>query len=118
MSEKTPAMAILLTNNNTKELLLFKYEVIGPTLVTLPQKISGGSTDGGYGTKASDAPYQVKWSYSPDNGKTLLTFDCSLSGPNGITITPSKTGPEAGSWNISESPVIEDGIWVVRFYYS
>lgn len=118
----TAALAILLTNNNsTQQLTLISSELVGSSsssVLDLPQMIPGGSTAGGYGTQASKTPYQAKWTYSPDNGNTLLSFECNLSGKNGITIIPSKTGPEANNWVIDESPSLEQGTWVVRFSYS
>lgn len=118
----TAAMAILLTNNDTSQnLTLISSELTGSSSsseLDLPQTIPAGSTAGGYSTQASKTPYQAKWTYSPDNGKTLLGFECNLSGQSGITIIPSKTGPEADNWELSESPSLEGGVWVVRFFYS
>ncbi|MFH1299689.1 MAG: hypothetical protein ABIK07_01415 [Planctomycetota bacterium] len=117
----TAAMDFLLTNNSTQKLTLISSSLIGSSSAStldLPKMIPGNSTAGGYGTEASKTPYQALWSFSPDNGKTLLSFECNLSGPTGITIIPSKTGPAAGNWELSEEPALEEGTWVVRFYYS
>jgi len=114
-------MDILLTNNSNQQLTLISSELIGSSSASelnLPQTIGGGSTAGGYATPASQTPYQAIWSYSPDNGATLLTFECSLAGPDGITIVPSQTGPEANNWVIGESPSLNEGVWVVQFSYS
>ncbi|QDV51839.1 hypothetical protein [Gimesia fumaroli] len=117
----TIPMAILLTNNTTQELTLTNKQLIGSSTTSsfdLPPELAGGSTAGGYSAPASKTPYQAIWTYSPDGGKTELTFQCDLSGPNGITIIPSKTGPDADKWELSEEPTLESGVWVVRFYYS
>ncbi|WP_339730572.1 hypothetical protein [uncultured Gimesia sp.] len=117
----TVPMAILLTNNTTQELTLTNKQLIGASTKSsfeLPSELSGGSTAGGYSTPASKTPYQAIWTYSPDNGQTQLSFQCDLTGPNGITIIPTKTGPQADKWELSEEPTLEAGIWVVRFYYS
>jgi hypothetical protein len=83
----------------------------------LPPTLTQG-TFGGYGTPASTTPYQATWSYSPDGGATLLTFTCSLSGSRGIQIVPSKTGPAAGNWVLSEEPRLDRDAWLIRFYYA
>jgi hypothetical protein len=117
----TAGMDILLTNNGTQQLTLISSNLTGSSSssqLVLPQTIGGDSTDGGYSTMASRTPYQAKWSYSPDNGKTLLSFECNLSGPKGITIIPSQTGPEANNWVLGEAPSLVEGVWVVRFSYS
>ncbi|QDT43734.1 hypothetical protein Pan241w_38380 [Gimesia alba] len=117
----TIPLAILLTNNSQKQLTLTNKQLIGSSTTSsfdLPPELAGGSTAGGYGAPASKTPYQAIWTYSPDNGQTELSFQCALIGPNGITIIPSKTGPQADQWELSEEPTLEGGVWVVRFYYS
>ena len=117
----TIPLAILLTNNSQQELTLTNKQLIGSSTTSsfdLPPELDGGSTAGGYGAPASKTPYQAIWTYSPDNGQTQLSFECALSGPDGITIIPSKTGPQADKWELSEEPSLEGGAWVVRFYYS
>lgn len=119
-NSNTSALAILLTNNATRPLALIKGEIKGSSstpVIDFPKVIPGGSTDGGFGAKASTTPYQVSFTYSPDDGETLLTFECDLSGRSGITIIPSKKGPEANNWFLSESPRLEGGVWVVQFFY-
>ncbi|MET1256298.1 hypothetical protein [Aliikangiella maris] len=121
MSDITSPMSIILTNNNGVNLSLISCEITASSAekeLKLAPTIDGYSTDGGYGTPASRTPYQVKWTYSPDGGSTLLTFDCRLSGESGITIIPSKSGPLAEQWIIGESPILDRGIWIVRFSYS
>ncbi|HEX3982734.1 MAG TPA: hypothetical protein VHX12_03480, partial [Acidisoma sp.] len=76
------------------------------------------ATYGGLGTEVSTTPYKALWSYSPDGGKTLLAFECDLSGPRGLTIVPTKTGPAAGQWTLGEEPhLAPEGGWLVRFWY-
>lgn len=101
---KTAAMFMLLTNQKSQSLSLVSSQVVGSSSTSklpLPQKLDRG-TYGGYGTEASTTPYQVIWSYSPDGGNTLLNFNCSLVGATGITITPTKTGPDAANWGLAE----------------
>lgn len=116
----TNALWIVLTNNKDQKLTLISSKVIGSSStskVDLPATMDR-ATYGGLGTDASTTPYEVLWSYSPDGGKTLLNFSVKLSGAKGITITPSKSGPGAGSWVLSESPQIAPGAYLVRFYYN
>jgi hypothetical protein len=120
MAEETKAMFIVLTNQKSVNLSLVSSKVIGssstPTL-DLPKTFGQGSV-GGYGTGASTTPYQAIWTYSPDGGQTLLTFDCKLSGSRGITIVPSQTGPQAANWKLAEALRFEPTAWIVQFYYS
>ena len=120
MADPTKGLLIVLTNTKSQSLSLVSSKVIGSSSTSkldLPQTVGHG-TLGGYGTEASTTPYEVLWSYSPDGGKTLLNFDCKLTGPKGITIIPSKTGPEAPNWLLSEVPRFEPGAWIVQFGYS
>lgn len=120
MAEQTAAMFMLLTNKKSASLSLVSCEVIGSSSTPslhLPQTLGYG-TAGGFGTEASTTPYQVIWSYSPDGGPTLLNFNCSLVGQRGITIVPTMTGPEAGNWVLGEEPRLEQGAWLIRFFYS
>ena len=118
------ALWLLLTNDNKKTpppiLTLVSAKVIGSSSVKtiyLPPQVGHG-TYGGLGTPASTTPYQVIWTYTPDGGQTVLTFDIRIVGERGISITPSKSGPQADQWTLSESPQIEPGAWLVRCYYS
>lgn len=116
----TAALWLLLTNQKNQPLTLVSAKVIGSSstkTITLPSPVGHG-TYGGLGTPASTTPYEVIWTYTPDGGQTLLTFEIKLSGERGITIIPSKTGPHAGDWTLGESPSIEPGAWLVRCYYS
>jgi hypothetical protein len=120
MAENTKAMFIVLTNPKSENLSLVSCKVIGSSSTStldLPKTLGRGSA-GDYGTGASTTPYQVIWSYSPDGGQTLLTFDCKLSGATGITVVPSKTGPDADNWVLAESLRFEATAWIVQFYYS
>jgi hypothetical protein len=115
----TAALWILLTNMKNQPLTLVSSKVIGSssaTKIDLPSPI-GHATYGGLGVPGSTTPYQVTWTYSPDGGQTLLTFDVKLSGPKGITIIPLKSGPHAGDWIIGEEPHPYPGAWLVRAYY-
>jgi hypothetical protein len=115
----TSALWILLTNMKSQPLSLVSAKVIGSSSankIDLPTPINQG-TYGGLGVPGSTTPYEVVWTYSPDGGKTLLTFDVKLNGPKGITITPSKSGPHAGDWNLGEQPHPYPGAWLVRAYY-
>jgi len=121
MAQKTSAMAILLTNNSSVNLSLISSSISGSSSqssLDMPQNIAGNSTDGGIGTKSSETPYTAEWTYSPDGGETHLKFTASLNGKTGITITPSKNGPQADQWQTAESPSFENGIWVIRYTYS
>lgn len=111
----TAALAILLTNQKSQELSLVSST---PPAVHFLPKLPGYTTEGGIGHSVSATPYQVNWTYSPDGGATRLVFNCSLNGPNGISINHAKAGPKAGEWNLSESPQKHDGTWLIRFYYS
>jgi len=120
MAEETKAMFIVLTNQNSQPLSLVSCKVVGSSSSSkfdLPPTLTHG-TLGGYGTDASTTPYEALWSYSPDGGQTLLNFDCKLSGQRGITITPSKSGPQAANWKLSEAPRFEPGAWIVQYVYS
>ena len=100
--------------------MLVSANVIGSSSaksIYLPPQVGHG-TYGGLGTPASTTPYQVVWTYTPDGGHTQLTFNIRIVGERGISITPSKSGPQAGNWTLSESPQIEPGAWLVRCYYS
>lgn len=115
------AMGILLSNDSSQTLTLISSELIGSSSASaldLPEKLPGGSTAGGFKTPPSNISYQALWTYSPDGGQTLLSFTCKICGSKGITIIPNKTGPQAANWELSESPDLEEGMWVVRFYYS
>ena len=116
----TAALWLLLTNQKNQTLTLVSAKVIGSSStnkIILPPSLAQ-ATYGGLGTPASTTPYQVIWTYTPDGGQTALTFDIRLVGERGISITPSKSGPQAGNWTLSESPQIVPGAWLVRCYYS
>lgn len=116
----TAALWILLTNSKNQALTLVSSKITGSSSTSkldLPPTMGQG-TYGGLGTKPSTTPYEATWTYTPDGGKTLLTFACKLSGPKGIQITPSKSGPHAGDWTLAEQPQVEPNAWLVRFYYS
>jgi hypothetical protein len=116
----TAGMLILLTNGKSQTLNLTSSKVIGSSSTSkldLPTSLGQG-TAGGYHTDASTTPYQAIWTYTPDGGATALTFTCSLNGPRGITIVPSKTGPAAGNWVLGEEPRYDREVWLVRFYYT
>lgn len=117
----TAELWMLLTNGKNQPLTLVSAKVIGSSstnTIDLPKTLGHG-TAGGIGTPASTTPYQVLWTYTPDGGQTLLNFSVSLNGPMGIQIVPSKSGPHAGDWTLAESPqLIQQGTWLVRFYYT
>ena len=120
-NSETAQMDILLTNNSSESLVLMNSGINssnGLSSLGLPATIPAGSTAGGYSIPVSVSPYEAIWKYSPDGGNTMLIFTCSLSGPHGISITPSVTGSNSVKWSLSESPSLQDGIWVVRFTYS
>jgi hypothetical protein len=113
-------MLIVITNQKSQTLSLISSKVVGSSSqskLDLPPTLTR-ATFGGYGTDPSTTPYEATWSYSPDGGKTLLNFDCKLNGQKGITITPTKSGPDAANWVLGEEPRIEPGTWIVRYYYS
>ena len=117
--KKTASLHMLLTNRSAQALELMSSSIVGNSNIKkLPvyKQISSGATTGGY-VPGSDSPYTAEWSYSPDGGKTLLSFRCELSGPRGITIIPSKSGPGAGNWALSEEPKWSEGEWYIRFFY-
>jgi len=117
---QTFGMSVLLTNNAVTPLTLVSSTIEGSSSqssVSFPKKVVAGSTEGGFGCESSTTPYKVTFSYSPDGGSTLLTFTVSIAGNKGLTIDPSKTGPNAAKWTIGESPSIEENLWVVVFIY-
>ncbi len=116
----TPALMILLTNSTPQELSLVSSKVTGSSSassIDLPKTIDRG-TNGGLSLPGSTTPYSVEWTYTPDNGSTLLKFITSLSGATGLTINPSETGSGASSWQLGESPEITNDGWIIRYYYS
>jgi hypothetical protein len=118
---ETAQMDILLTNNGNQPLTLVSSSITGSSSMTslsLPTTIAAGSTAGGYFLPASISPYQAKWTYSPDNGQTLLTFLCSLTVEGGFTIVPTATGKDAAIWQIGESPEMDGNVLLVTFSYT
>ena len=112
----TSALLILLTNQKSQELSLVAS---APPSVQFPKKLPGNSTAGGFGHARSPSPYDVSWTYSPDGGASRLIFNCSLNGPNGITIAQAKTDPQSGQWSLSEGPQkLDEYTWLVRFFYT
>jgi hypothetical protein len=117
---ETAKMGITLTNNSNETLSLISSSLTGNSnaaILNLPQTLPPKSKSSSYVVPASVSPYEAIWTYSPDNGNTSLTFSCSLSGPEGITITPSMTGTYGSSWADAESPSMQDGVWVIEFIY-
>ena len=120
MAEDTKAMFVVLTNQKSQALSLVSCQVKGSSSHSkfdLPPTLTHG-TLGGYGTDASTTPYEALWTYSPDGGKTLLNFDCKLNGARGLTIVPTKSGPDADNWVLGETPRYEPGAWICQFFYS
>ncbi|WP_417668412.1 hypothetical protein [Roseibium sp.] len=116
----TAALMILLTNSSSQPLTLKSSKVNGSSSaksIDLPKTLNKG-TYGGLELPASDTPYTAEWVYTPDDGKTLLSFTTSLSGPTGITITPSDTGSSASKWQLAEGPTLTKDGWSVRYYYA
>lgn len=120
-STKTAPMTMVLTNNSSQDLKLQSCSVDGNNNdkgCPVSKELTAGFTNVSHVPGSDTASYSVKWCYSPDGGKTLLCFEVDLSGLMGITITPSKSGPEANNWQLSESPHWVEGVWIIRFSYS
>jgi hypothetical protein len=116
----TAALMILLTNSSSQPLTLISCEVTGassPKSLDLPKTMNRG-TYGGLALPSSETPYSVKWVYTPDGGETLLSFNTSLSGPTGLTVSPSETGPNASAWQLGEGPSLTKEGWLIRYYYA
>src|SRR5262245_19569921 len=117
----TAELWMLLTNGKNQALTLVSAKVVGNSktnTLDIPKSLGHGPI-GGIGTPSSATPYQVLWTFTPDGGHTLLSFSVSLNGPMGIQIVPSKSGPHAGDWTLAEEPrLVQQGTWLVRFYYT
>ncbi|MEJ8475158.1 hypothetical protein [Roseibium algae] len=116
----TPALMILLTSSSSETLTLKSCKVTGSSSASsldLPKTINRG-TYGGLGFPSSATPYNVEWTYTPDGGSTLLTFNTVLNGPTGLTVTPSETGKNASAWQLGEGPSLSKEGWLIRYYYA
>lgn len=116
----TAALMILLTNSSSQPLTLKSCKVTGSSSANsldLPKTMTRG-TYGGLGLPSSETPYSVEWVYTPDDGETLLSFTTSLSGPTGLTVSPSETGANASAWQLGEGPSLTKEGWLIRYYYA
>jgi hypothetical protein len=110
---------IYLVNNSSEKLNLISSSLTGNSnannLTNLPQTIPSGTTTAFLTVApASDTSYTAVWTYSPDNGATLLTFNCFIAGSSEFdcNITPSMTGTSAAYWLLAEGTPI----WTFYYY--
>ncbi len=116
----TAGISITLTNDSNQQLSLTDYQLLGHNgpAPLIPSVINEQSSSAGFSLQGAVTPYQLTFTYSPDNESTLLTFVCNVSGSTGITIIPAATGTNAGAWQLGEMPELINGNWVVTFNYT